>query len=273
MTLDVQQAPPQVRSIEIPEGLAKLGLVASERFPFGWDNEFKSHTVEVPRFSIDEYSVTNAQYLQFVRGGGYTARELWSQSGWEWIQHSSTAHPKFWKWQHGEWWYRTMFSEIVLPPAWPVYVSHAEADAYARWAGKSLPTEAQFHRAAYGNADGSESPYPWGSSSPEPGFGNFDFSRWTPTPVDAHPLGNSSYGVSDLVGNGYEWTSTVFRPFPGFEPFSFYPGYSADFFDGQHYVMKGGSPRTAAILLRHSFRNWFQPLYPHIYAKFRCVEN
>jgi formylglycine-generating enzyme required for sulfatase activity len=91
--------------------------------------------------------------------------------------------------------------------------------------------------------------------------------------VDAHPAGQSAFGVAGLVGNGWEWTSTKFGPFPGFEAFPFYPGYSANFFDGEHYVMKGASSRTASLLLRRSFRNWFQPFYPNIYAGFRCVEN
>lgn len=152
-----------------------------------------------------------------------------------------------------------MFEEVPLPLDWPVYVSHANATAYAEWAGKSLPTEAQFHRAA--------------SGIPAPDTGNFDFKQWTPAPVHAHPQGRSEFGVHDLVGNGWEWTSTTLGPFPGFERFSFYPGYSADFFDGTHFVLKGGSPRTAVCLLRPSFRNWFQPDYPYIYAIFRCVEN
>src|SRR5262249_29814246 len=102
---------------------------------------------------------------------------------------------------------------------------------------------------------------------------NFDFRGWAPSDVDAYPDGVSAFGVADLLGNGWEWTSTPFAPFDGFKPFEFYPGYSADFFDGKHYVMKGGSSRTAALLLRRSFRNWFQPHYPNIYASFRCVEN
>jgi formylglycine-generating enzyme required for sulfatase activity len=166
-----------------------------------------------------------------------------------------------------------MFADVPLPRAWPVYVRHAEAAAYARWKGKSLPTEAQFHRAAFGTPNGSERLYPWGSAEPERQHGNFDFYRWNPTRVDAHPAGQSAFGVAGLVGNGWEWTSTKFGPFPGFEAFPFYPGYSANFFDGEHYVMKGASARTASLLLRRSFRNWFQPFYPNIYAGFRCVEN
>jgi formylglycine-generating enzyme required for sulfatase activity len=150
-------------------------------------------------------------------------------------------------------------------------VSHAEASAYARWARKSLPAEAQWHRAAYGTAEGLENQYPWGNDVPNSKRGNFDFKSWDPASVAAFPDGKSSFGVDGLVGNGWEWTSTLFAPFPGFEPFPFYRGYSADFFDGKHYVMKGGSARTAACMLRRSFRNWFQPRYQYVYAGFRCV--
>ena len=103
-------------------------------------------------------------------------------------------------------------------------------------------------------------------------FGNFDFANFEPAPCGAHPAGASAFGVHDLVGNGWEWTRTAFAPLPGFAPMPFYPGYSANFFDGKHFVMKGGSPRTAACMLRRSFRNWFQPHYPYVYATFRCVE-
>jgi formylglycine-generating enzyme required for sulfatase activity len=167
-----------------------------------------------------------------------------------------------------------MFADIPFQPNWPVYVSHAEAEAYARWNGNDLPTEAQYHRAAFGAPDASEErPFPWGAESPQERHGNFDGREWDPLPVDAHPAGDSAFGVSGLVGNGWEWTCTPFAPFPGFQAFDFYKRYSADFFDGKHYVLKGASSRTAAILLRRSFRNWFQPLYPNIYAGFRCVEN
>ena len=164
-----------------------------------------------------------------------------------------------------------MFDVHPTPESWPVYVSHAEASAYANWKGRTLPTEAQFHRAAYGTPGGAERSYPWGAATPTSARGNFDSARWDPTPVGSFPNGDSAFGVADLFGNGWEWTSTVFGPLPGFERFRFYPGYSADFFDGKHYVMKGGSSRTAASMLRRSFRNWFQPHYPHIYSSFRLV--
>jgi formylglycine-generating enzyme required for sulfatase activity len=227
----------------------------------------------VPAFAIDAFNVTNEDFLAFIAAGGYENRSLWSEDGWNWMQREGVKHPGFWVRRELSWHYRGMFSEIRLPLDWPVYVSHAEAAAYAQWKGKQLPTEAQFHRAAYGRPDGSENDFPWGSRYPEQVPGNMDFRRWDPAPVGSYPDTNSAFGVSDLVGNGWEWTSTLFDAFPGFEPFSFYRGYSADFFDGKHYVMKGGSARTAACMLRRSFRNWFQPHYPYIYGAFRCVEN
>ncbi len=258
------------KMVEIPAGIATLGLQRIGNV-FGWDNEFELHEVDVPAFEIDKYKVTNGEFLKFLREGGYKNRNLWSDSDWEWIKHEGIRHPKFWVQRGDSWNYRTMFAEVPLPLDWPVYASHAEAAAYARWAGKQLPTEGQFHRAAYGTPDGLERAYPWGSNTPHKSRGNFDFRNWDPTPVQAHPEGCSALGVADLVGNGWEWTSTVFQPFEGFEPFPFYQGYSANFFDGKHYVMKGGSARTAACMLRRSFRNWFQSHYQYVYSGFRCV--
>lgn len=258
------------RMIEIPAGAVTLGLLRRDE-TFGWDNEYEAHGVQVPGFEIDEYEVTNRQFLDFMAAGGYETRALWSDEGWNWKSAQAVSHPVFWTKAGDGWLYRGMFKEIPLPLDWPVYVSHAEAMAYARWAGKSLPTEQQWHRAAYGTMDGTERIYPWGSEAPNPTLGNFDFDHWNPTPVNAFPAGGSAFGVHDMVGNGWEWTSTVFGPFPGFEAFPFYRGYSANFFDGKHFVMKGGSPRTAACMLRPTFRNWFQAHYQYVYAGFRCV--
>lgn len=255
---------------KIPTGVASLGLSRSSGL-FGWDNEFESHAVHVPAFEIDRYMVTNQQFLEFLQSGGYEARDLWSDDDWKWKNDEQVSHPVFWKKNGESWLYRTMFGEIPLPPDLPVYVSHAEAAAYARWAGKALPTEEQWHRAAYGTPDETERQYPWGDEPPTPSRGNFDFYSFDPQPVNAHPKGKSAFGVEGLLGNGWEWTSSVFGPFPGFRPFPFYRGYSADFFDGKHFVMKGGSARTAACMLRPTFRNWFQAHYQYVYAGFRCV--
>jgi ergothioneine biosynthesis protein EgtB len=261
------------RMTEITAGYATLGTTPGED-SFAWDNEFDAHRVHVPAFSIEKYKVTNFQYMAFVSAGGYEDPSLWSRDGWAWIQREGIRFPRFWSPHGNSWNLRTMFSEIPLQPNWPVYVSYAEAEAYARWRGRRLPSEAQFHRAAYGVPSSSvERRYPWGDDEPKGRYGNFDSDAWDPSPVDAHPLGESAFGVSGLVGNGWEWTRTPFAPFPGFRPFDFYKGYSADFFDNRHYVLKGGSARTAATFLRRSFRNWFQPFYPNIYAGFRCIED
>jgi ergothioneine biosynthesis protein EgtB len=269
-TFNVVSPPVVHRMIAIPSGSATLGLARGGE-KFGWDNEYEAHSVHVPAFEIDQYEVTNRQYLDFMSAGGYESRAFWSDEDWNWKTANSISHPVFWGKTYDGWRYRGMFEEIPLPMEWPVYVSHAEGAAYAHWAGKTLPAEEQWHRAAYGSKGETERDYPWGSEAPGPSFGNFDFNHWNPTPVNAFPAGGSAFGVHDLLGNGWEWTSTAFGPFAGFEPFPFYRGYSADFFDGKHFVMKGGSPRTAACMLRPTFRNWFQAHYQYVYAGFRCV--
>jgi iron(II)-dependent oxidoreductase len=260
------------RMLEIPAGQATLGLRSATGEEFGWDNEFGVHEVNVPSFVIDACNVTNGDFLRFLAADGYENRALWSEAAWAWKERAGVCHPASWKRDGNLWMYRAMFGEIRLPLDWPVYVSHAEASAYAKWLGRRLPSEEQFHRAAYGTPQGRERSYPWGEEAPDKVYGNFHFQQWEPVPVGSHPAGASAFGVQDLVGNGWEWTRTVFGPFPGFTPLPFYPGYSAKFFDGKHYVLKGGSPRTAACLLRRSFRTWCSHHVPHVYATFRCVE-
>ncbi len=276
---DTRSAPAQ-HQLKIPEGTATLGMSKTPPHLFGWDNEFGDQVIYVPEFSIDAYPVKNGEYLKFLQSGGYQDARYWKAEDWEWRRRAGIEHPHFWSLKAGErtgdlnarWQYRGMFGPIPLPMSWPVWVSHAEASAFAKWAGKKLPSEAQWHRAAYGTSEGIERAYPWGDSAPEPAHGNFHHQNWDATPVDGHPQGASAFGVFDLLGNGWEWTSSEFSPLPGFERFAFYPGYSANFFDGKHFVMKGGSARTDACMLRRTFRNWFQPHYPYVYSKFRCVE-
>ena len=255
-------------AVTVPAGSAVLGADRSA-VTFGWDNEFDAHSVPVDAFDVDVLPVTNAQYLEFLYAGGYTRRELWSEEGWDWIQREQVKHPSFWITEpeleaskaskvsnassSGFCW-RGMFESLPLPLDWPVYVSHAEASAYARWKGRRLMTEGEFHRASEGAAPG-----------------HVDFAGYDPVAVGSFPGAASRWGIEDLIGNGWEWTSTVFAPFPGFAPMASYPEYSADFFDGRHYVMKGASPATARELIRPSFRNWFRGNYPYVYAKFRTV--
>ena len=267
---DVSGATPQPATVAVAAGRATLGARSGE-IPFGWDNEFEAFTVDVPAFRIDVHDVTNEQFMDFVDAGGYREAEWWSGDGFAWVTHERIEHPRFWTRRDGIWKWRGMFEEIDLPRAWPVYVSHAEAAAYARWKDGRLPTEAEYHRVAFGEPSGRERQFPWGDAAPDASHGLFDFASWNPVAVGRYPAGQSAWGVHDLMGNGWEWTSTEFAPFEGFRPMASYPEYSADFFDGQHLVMKGASPATAVELLRRSFRNWFRPNYPYVYATFRCV--
>jgi formylglycine-generating enzyme required for sulfatase activity len=221
----------QPAMIEIPDGDAVLGLEPGAGF--GWDNEFRRHTVRVPGFSMARYKVTNGDYLAFV--------------------HAGAAAPFFWAERNGCWFLHGMFAEYPLPLDHPVYVTLDEAQAYARWRGKALPTEPQFQRAL--------------QVAPR-SAANLDCEHWDTVPVT---VGQAPHEPAQLTGNGWEWTSTPFAPFAGFEPFPFYNNYSVPFFDGQHYVLKGASPRTAACFARPSFRNWFRPSYPYIYSTFRVV--
>ncbi|SDV49970.1 SUMF1/EgtB/PvdO family nonheme iron enzyme [Chitinasiproducens palmae] len=246
----------------IPAGTAKLGLDREkDRDVFGWDNEYGADVREVPGFSIQRHMVSNGDFLRFIEADGYRDPRWWSEHDWQWVQAAGISKPGFWRPSPDGWRLTGMFGDMPLPLSWPVYVSHAEASAYARFVGKALPTEAQWVRAAEGAV-----------TAEAPTTGNFDFRRWDPIAVDAPSQPLSVHGVLGQFGNGWEWTADAFGPFDGFEPFPFYKGYSANFFDGQHFVLKGAASRTAACMVRPSFRNWFQPHYQNVYAGFRCVE-
>lgn len=261
------------RWCEIPAGGATLGLDRAAHPALGWDNEYDAHRVEVPAFSIASHKVTNAQWLAFVEAGGYRDAALWSREDAAWRDSEGLEAPAAWKRRDGAWWFQGLAGEAPLLPSAPVYVSHAEATAFARSKGAALPTEAQWHRAVFSGPDGRERAQPWGDAPPAPGVhGNFGAAHFDPTPVGAHPAGQSAFGLDEPIGNGWEWTSTPFAPYAGFRALPFYRGYSVPFFDGRHFVMKGASPRTSVTFLRRSFRNWFQPHYPHAFATVRLVE-
>jgi formylglycine-generating enzyme required for sulfatase activity len=200
---------------------------------FGWDNEFPVQCTGVPGFAAAQHKVTNGEYLEFVKQGA--------------------AAPYFWGGSAERRTFRGMFEEYPLPLNAPVYCTQEEARAYAAWRGMRLPTEAEYHRLGAG----------------APASRNANFRYWDPTAVTADD--DDSGRPMQTAGNGWEWTSSVFAGFPGFQPFPFYQNYSEPFFDGKHYVLKGASPRTAACFLRPSFRNWFRPSYPYVYATFRLV--
>jgi formylglycine-generating enzyme required for sulfatase activity len=210
-SLTLRDRGPANEWIDIPKGETILGNLEGDSF--GWDNEYGPVGAAVGAFRIQRYSVTNGDYLRFVDQGANL--------------------PHFWVRRRDAICYRGMFEEYKLPLDCPVYVTLCEAEAYAKWLGKSLPSEEQFHHAAYGEPGGEIRTYPWGSLQPSPRFGNFDFKRWDPEAVDATPAGDSAFGVSQLVGNGWQWTNTPFAPFPGFEARRAYPGYSANFLVGE----------------------------------------
>ncbi len=273
--------PPPVRSAHVPEeemvaisgGSATLGA-DFEEVQFGWDNEFPSCERRVENFYLGRLPVTIGEYFRFVKAGGYDDPALWSVEGLSWIRRANRRHPQGWFRRDRTWMVRTFFEDVPLEEVlgWPVLVTQIEAESYARWVDARLPTEAELHRAAYGTPAGPQRPFPWGDDEPRPEHGNFGLRCLDPIPVGLAPAGASAFGIEELVGNGWEWTSTPFGPLPGFEPWmDTYPGYSADFFGGEHYVVFGGAWATHPRLLRKSFRNWFQRWYPYAAATFRCV--
>ena len=194
--------------VEIGPGTATLGA-RRDTIPFGWDNEFGEHQVAAGAFGIQRFPVTNGDYREFVAAGGPV--------------------PPFWVERDGTFQLRGVFEDLPLPLSWPAYVRHTDAEAYAKWKGARVATEAEYHRAAFGTPQGEERAFPWGAEAPNASHGNFDFQRYDPEPVDAHPAGASAWGVQDLVGNGWEWTSTPFAPFAGFEPMASYPNTAPTF--------------------------------------------
>lgn len=237
--------------VEVPAGTATIGI-RRDATDFAWDNEFEEMQVQVPRFEVDKHNVTNGEWLAFVREGG--------------------PIPSFWRERDGEFKLLLMFEELPLPLTWPAYVTQKQAADFAAWRGGRVMTEPEYHRAAFGTPSGGERALPWGDAEPDARVhGNFDFRRYDPEPIGSSPRGASAFGVHDLIGNGWEWTSTKFAPLPGFAPLPAYPQYSADFFDDAHYVVKGASPVTSRDLIRRSFRNWYRPDYPYVYATFRVV--
>ncbi len=235
------EKPLSAEMVRIPAGEATLGR--DKDTGFGWDNEFDRFRVSVPSFQMTKHKISNGEWLEYMRKTG-------------------AAAPHYWFQDDGVWQYRGVFHDFPLPLTWPVYVTWNQAASYAKYRDCSLPTEAQFDRAAYDTK---------GKLNLEDG--NLGYRRWDPVPVNSAPSQGSASGVEQLIGNGWEWTSSIFAPFPGFQPKPTYPGYSANFFDNSHYVLKGASPRTATDLVRRSLRNWFRPEYPYVYATFHLVEN
>jgi ergothioneine biosynthesis protein EgtB len=267
---EMRAASPVRERVRVSAGKAHLGASPDG---FCWDNERPELDVRVDAFEVDSLPVTNGEFRDFVSAGGYDDPTLWTRDGWRWLRKTGRAMPHGWTARARDLGVATVFGDVPFDDAaeWPASVSHCEAQAFARWSGARLPSEPEFHRAAFATPDGGLRAHPWGDARPDPEHANLGFHRLRPVSVGSHPLGASAFGVHELVGNGWEWTSTPFRPFPGFAPLARYRGYSADFFDERHFVLLGGSWATDLRLVRRSFRNWFQPHYPYVFTKFRRV--
>ncbi|MGW5313735.1 ergothioneine biosynthesis protein EgtB [Nocardia thailandica] len=260
-----------VGEVRVPAGEFVMGTSAD---PWALDNERPAHPVHVPAFAIDAAPVTNEQYLAFVDAGGYERPELWSPRGWAHRQEAGLVAPQFWE-RDGDRWYRRVFGRRVpLAPRQPVvHVCWFEAEAFAAWAGKRLPTEAEWEKAArYDPATGASRRYPWGEDEPTPATANLGQRHLEPAEIGAYPAGVSATGAHQLVGDVWEWTASGFEPYPGFRAFP-YREYSEVFFGGDYRVLRGGSFGTDPVACRGTFRNWDHPIRRQIFAGFRLARD
>src|SRR5678815_1767139 len=261
------------RRVVVPEPRLSVAVGSMVRFPGGavpvgtndrrvaYDNERPQHHVELRPFSIDVAPVTNAQYLEFMEDGGYRRRELWSDAGWAWKESDNADSPKYWS-RDGSTWHSRMFDRTgPVDPRRPVcHVTSHEADAYARWAGKRLPNEFEWEAAAsFDPATGEHRLFPWGNEPWTPDKANLDQMSFDTAPVGAYPLNVSPLGCYGMIGDVWEWTSSDFAGYPGYQTFP-YPEYSEVFFGTEYKVLRGGSFATRPGAIRNTFRNWDYPI-------------
>jgi iron(II)-dependent oxidoreductase len=257
--------------VEVPETTFTLGAHPQVGT---YDAEWPVQEVELDAFAIDRAPVTNAEFLAFVEDGGYDDPEHWSEDGWMIREALDREHPKYWT-QTGEGWLVRRYDQTQpLPPEEPVvHVSYYEAEAYANWAGKRLPTEAEWEAAAGVDSDtDTKHRFPWGEEAWTAGKANLGQRSGRPAPVGAYPEGVSPAGCHQMVGDVWEWTSTEFTGYPGFEAFP-YPEYAAEHVDHGFQVLRGGSWATMPSCAHVTFRNWHQPDHQQIFAGFRCARD
>ncbi|MFI5494946.1 ergothioneine biosynthesis protein EgtB [Actinoplanes sp. NPDC051859] len=269
-------SPPPARSpvrgeVRIPGGPFTMG---TDTEAWALDNERPAHTVDLPTFFIDAAPVTNAHYAAFIAEGGYDDERWWSERGWAYRQKAGLVAPLHWQ-RDGDGWAYTRFgrTQRIIADEPVVHVCYFEAQAYAAWAGKRLPTEAEWEKAArWDPATGRSRRYPWGDESPGPEHANLGQRHLAPAPAGAYPLGASPLGVHQLIGDVWEWTDSGFHGYPGFQVFP-YAEYSQVFFGGDYRVLRGGSFGTDAAACRGTFRNWDHPIRRQIFSGFRCARD
>ncbi|MFE3755205.1 ergothioneine biosynthesis protein EgtB [Nocardia tengchongensis] len=257
--------------IAIPAGEFTMGTSTD---PWALDNERPAHRVHLPAFAIDAAPVTNAQYERFIADGGYQRTELWSARGWAHRTEAGLNAPQFWECHGNSWWRRAFGVLTPVDPQQPVlHVCWFEAQAYATWAGKRLPTEPEWEKAArFDPVTGGSRRYPWGESEPSAATANLGQRHLEPAGVGAYPAGATPTGIHQLIGDVWEWTASDFTPYPGFHAFP-YREYSQVFFGGDYKVLRGGSFGTDEVACRATFRNWDHPIRRQIFAGFRLARD
>ncbi|MFN0073445.1 MAG: ergothioneine biosynthesis protein EgtB [Chloroflexota bacterium] len=239
-----------------------------------YDNERPAHEVWLPSYWIDTTPVTNAAYDAFIRDSGYERPELWAPEGVAWLQETQARAPQFWQHQQDAWRVNRFGHWQPLNPLEPVqHVCFWEADAFARWAGKRLPTEAEWEKAAsWDPTRQSKRIYPWGDEPPTRDHANLDQYSFGPSEVGAYPRGMSAYGCHQMIGDVWEWVNSDFMPYPGFEAFP-YKEYSEVFFGTDYKMLRGGSWAVRPGAIRNTFRNWDYPIRRQIFSGFRCAKD
>jgi gamma-glutamyl hercynylcysteine S-oxide synthase len=273
LTAPPPPAPPDTLSLPaevlIPGGPFTMGT-SSE--PWALDNERPAHTVHVPAFYLDTTPVTNAAFQEFIADGGYRDPRWWSAAGWEHRQRAGLTGPLYWH-REGGGWLRARFGVTEpVPPAEPVlHVSWYEAQAYAAWAGRRLPTEAEWEKAArFDPVSGRTRRYPWGDAEPTAERANLGQQYLQPAPAGSYPAGAAPSGARQLIGDVWEWTGSDFLPYPGFVAWP-YREYSEVFFGTEYKVLRGGAFGVDPVVARATFRNWDYPIRRQIFAGFRTA--
>ena len=273
--LDASSPPPGARlavsEVLVPGGPFTMGTSTE---PWALDNERPAHQADVAPYFIDTAAVTNGAYMAFIDAGGYHEPRWWSALGWAHRMASGLSAPLFWERDRDSWWRLRFGIREHVPPHEPVmHVSFHEAEAYASWAGKRLPTEGEWEKAArWDPASDRSRRYPWGDEDPGPEHANLGQRHLRPAEAGAYPRGASSLGVYQLIGDVWEWTSSDFSGYPGFAAFP-YDEYSLVFFGADYKVLRGGSFGADAVAVRGTFRNWDYPIRRQIFAGFRCARD